>query len=263
MQSDRTSNPNLGSSEEETAGRPFSLLVTSILMAAMFLAGLGVGYLVWGKSTGSAVQPTAVAAAETTPGGSAAPTAAATDPVYDVTRYDVPEDGDPVYGPDSAPITIIEFSDYECAYCIKWFKQVWPQLLQEYGDKIRLVYRDFPLSSFHTNASPAAQAANCAGEQDAYWPYHDLLFSQQLALGTDTYLAYAKQLNLDETQYKECLDSGRAAAEVEADYEYAANLGVTGTPTFFINGMAIVGAQPYDNFKQLIDLELAGKLPKE
>jgi len=261
MDSDPSPYPSVPDPERDSSDHPFSLAVTGLLLALMFLLGLGAGYLVWGKSAAAAQ---AAITPQTTPVAVAAATATSvgTEQAYNVTRYDVPEDDDPVYGAASAPITIIEFSDYECAYCIKWHQDVWPRLQAEYGDQIRLVYRDFPLYGMHANASPAAQAANCAGEQDAYWPYHDLLFSQNMTLGSEAYLAYAEQLNLDSTKFKECIESESTAAEVEADYTYAANLGVTGTPTFFINGMAMVGSQPYENFKQLIDLELAGKLPK-
>ena len=178
-----------------------------------------------------------------------------------VVRYDVPVDDDPALGSEDAPITIIEFSDYECPYCRQWHTEVYSQLLDTYGDQIRFVYRDFPLESIHANAIPAAQAANCAFEQDNFWDYHDKLFSMELGLSPDAYLEYASQLGLDEEQFQECIDSGRYQEEVQSDFEFAANLGVRSTPTFFINGIAVVGAQPFEIFEQVIERELAGEIP--
>jgi len=196
---------------------------------------MGSGYLVWG------IEPT--------------PT-----PVT-VTRYDVPEDNDPSTGPADAEIVIIEFSDYQCPYCKKWHDEVFSQLLAEYPDKIRFVYRDFPLGG-HPEAIPAAVAANCAGEQDKYWEYHTALFSYQYDLGSEAYNQYAIDLGLDVDAFNQCIQENRYYDEVVADYEYAANLGIQATPTFFINGIPVEGALPFDSFKQLIDMELAGQISK-
>ncbi len=165
-------------------------------------------------------------------------------------------------GPDNAPITIIEFSDYECPYCRKWHLEAFPQLKAEYGDQIRLVYRDFPLTSIHANASPAAVAANCANEQDMFWAYNEKLFIGELPMGRNAYETYAEELGLELEGFKECMESGRYVDEVEADYQYAATLGIRSTPTFFVNGIPVVGAQPFEVFKTLIDKELAGELPQ-
>ncbi len=115
----------------------------------------------------------------------------------EVVRYPVTEADNPAIGPADAPIVIIEFSDFECPFCTRWHQQVWPRLQEVYGDKIRLVYRDFPLYSLHPNAGPAAEAANCANEQGRFWEYHDLLFAAEQGLGREAYEAYASQLNLD------------------------------------------------------------------
>lgn len=167
-----------------------------------------------------------------------------------------------LFGGLNAPITIIEFSDYECPYCRKWHAEAWPQLQAEYGDQIRLVYRDFPLTSIHANASPAAVAANCAGEQNMYWEYNEKLFSNERTLGRSTYENYAEDLMLDMDTFIDCMESGRFVEEVEADYQFAATLGIRSTPTFFVNGIPVVGAQPFEVFKNLIDKELAGELPQ-
>lgn len=177
-------------------------------------------------------------------------------------RYNIPIDGSPFLGPANAPITIVEFSDYECPYCRQWHDEVYHRLLQDYKDKIRFVYRDYPLSGLHPDAISAAESAYCAGEQGAYWQYHDLLFSGQYALGLDSYQKYASSLKLDMAKFTDCLNKRRYQAEVQSNYQFAANLGVSSTPTFFINGLALVGAQSYDVFKQVIDMELAGKIAK-
>jgi protein-disulfide isomerase len=216
------------------------------LLPFAFIAGLLAGYIFWGRD-GNQPSPAAAAQPTTAP---------------NLTRYDVSTDDDPAYGPENAPITIVEFSDYQCPYCTQWENQVWPQILKAYGDKIRLVYRDFPLSSIHSQAAQAAFAANCANEQNSYWPYHDKLFESKSGLGESALKEYASELNLDMTAFDECLSSQRYKDEVQADFDYAAKLGVNSTPTFFINGIALIGAQPFEVFKQVIDNELAGKNPQ-
>ena len=193
----------------------------------------------------------------TTTGGAQAN---ATGEIQQVTRYPVPEDGDPSYGPADAPITIIEFSDFECPYCQRWHEEVWKKLVVTYPTQIRLVYRDFPLYSIHPNAGSAANAAECANEQGKYWEFHDLLFSGTEKLGESAYQTYANALNMDIPSFQRCLDENRYAAEVTADFEYASSLGISSTPTFFINGVALIGAQPFEVFQEVIELELAGKL---
>jgi len=163
-------------------------------------------------------------------------------------------------GPPDAPITIIEFSDYECPFCRRWFSEVFLRLRQDYPDTVRVVFRDFPLSSLHPNAVQAAEAANCAGDQGVYWEFHDLLFRGS-DLGEQVYLDYAAQLKLDLPQFQSCLESRKFKDEVMADYQYAAALGVRSTPTFFINGIPIIGAQPYEVFREVIEKELAGEIP--
>jgi len=132
--------------------------------------------------------------------------------------------------------------------------------LNAYPGKIRLVYRHFPLTSIHPDAFPAAEAAMCAGEQNAYWPFHEKIFSKD-ALGSSVYLQYAQELDLDMTAFESCITEHKYQEAVQADLDFAVDLGVRSTPTFFINGLAIVGAQPLDVFKQVIDKELAGEIP--
>jgi protein-disulfide isomerase len=158
-------------------------------------------------------------------------------------------------GPNEAPVTIVEFSDFQCPYC----KSVVPtlkQLTARYGDRVRLVFRDFPLVSLHPEAPLAHEAARCAGELGKFWPYHDRLFE-----GTDYGPAALKQhaadLKLDADAFAKCLDSGRYRAAIEADMEEGTRLGVSGTPTFFINGRPLVGNVPLAEFQRAVDRELA------
>jgi protein-disulfide isomerase len=240
----------------------FPYLMVVILTPVMFAMGLGLGYLMWGQEQASvplqATQPPSTTDPQATE--ETAQADGQDGETQEVTRYDVPIDDDPSIGPEDAPIVIIEFSDFECPYCKRWHDETFEQLMENYPDEILFVYRDFPLS-FHPNAVSAAEAANCAGEQDAYWEYHAALFSYELAFGESTYLTYAEELNLDIDAFTECMEENRYYDEVIDDFEYAAGLGVTGTPTFFINGIPIVGAQPYQVFKQIIDEELASIVP--
>jgi len=232
--------------------------VYAALLPLTFVVGVAVGYIFWGRSTPNA---TAGDTAAVAPAAEAAPAQAAQVQPEQVQRYDIPEDDDPVFGPNEAPITIVEFSDFECPYCRRWHLEVWPQIQAAYADEVRLIFRDFPLSTIHANATPAAAAANCAGEQDSYWEFNELLFSMEMGLDKNAYEQYASQLNLDMDAFNECLDSGRQNDEINGDYEYAANLGVRSTPTFFVNGIPLVGAQPFEVFQDLIEQELAGEIP--
>lgn len=221
-------------------------VVFALLLIAAIALGLGGGYLLWGQKVSKLEQ---------------ALKEAQTQEKQQVRRYDVPIEGNPIYGPDTAAITIIEFSDFECPYCRKWTLEVLPALKQEYGDKVRVVYRDFPLYGLHQNAASAAEAANCANEQGKFWPYHDLLFGGGESFSPAVYEKYASQISLDAAKFKQCLSENRYQKSVEEDYSYAANLGINSAPTFFINGLPVVGAQPFEVFKQIIDKELAGEIP--
>ncbi len=237
-----------------------------VALVAAFAIGLGAGYLIWARPLQSelaVLQSTATAqvAIANAQESTAATQAAAANTQQQVRRYDVPIDDDPILGSQDAAITIIEFSDYECPFCRRWHQEVLPLIQAKYGDQVRLVYRDFPLYSIHANAGPAAEAANCAGDQDRYWEFSDLLFSGEMALGRAAYEAYADNLSLDLEAFTQCLDDQRYKDEVDADFAYASELGVRSTPTFFINGLAVVGAQPFEVFEQIIDMELAGEIP--
>ncbi|MBI2629047.1 DsbA family protein [Candidatus Pacearchaeota archaeon] len=174
---------------------------------------------------------------------------------------DVSADDDPVLGNANAPVTIIEFSDYQCPFCERFFTSTLPQIKKDYIDtgKAKLVYRDFPLSSIHPYAQKAAEAAECAGEQgnNFYWKMHDKLFGNQNALDIESLKKYAQEISLDTNKFNTCLDSGAMAQEVSKDTADGTSYGVQGTPAFFINGQEISGAQPFESFKSIIDAELA------
>ncbi|MHB8626404.1 MAG: DsbA family protein [Aggregatilineales bacterium] len=177
-------------------------------------------------------------------------------------RYPVSVADSPSLGPDSAPVTLVEFSDFQCPFCEQFFLQTEKALLQKYQGKIRFVYRNFPLSDIHPYAQSAAEAAQCAYEQNKFWEYHDLLFQNQAQLGQDNlYLSDAKQLNLDLTAFTACLNSHKYAEKVQNDYGEGVALGINGTPTFFVNGRILVGAQPLSVFSAYINAELAAATP--
>jgi len=171
---------------------------------------------------------------------------------------DVSEDDDAVKGDANAPVTIIEFSDYECPYCGRYYTNTYPSIVSDYVDtgKVKIVFRDFPLS-FHPNAQKAAEAAECAGEQDTYLEMHDMLFENQDSLGVSALKGYAEDLGLDTEVFNSCLDNGDMRSEVQKDLRDGSAAGVSGTPSFFINGKKIVGAQPYSVFKAEIEAALA------
>ena len=161
---------------------------------------------------------------------------------------------EPSQGPQDAPILLVEYSDFECPYCGR-AKPAIRQVLEQYGDKVRLVFRDFPLS-IHPNARLAAEASLCAQEQDRYWDYHDVLFDHQRELRPVDLSRYAMEIGLDGTAFDACLESGRFADAVSDDLKSGEHFGVTGTPAFFINGRPLTGAQPFSAFQQIIDDEL-------
>jgi len=165
---------------------------------------------------------------------------------------------DPVRGPAGAPVEIVEFSDFQCPFC----GRVAPTLnrvRETFGDQVKFVFRDFPLTSIHPQAHQAAEAAECASEQGKFWEYHDVLFANQRALGTSDLKRHATTIGLDAEAFAGCLDSGRTRPRVEADLAAAQALGLQATPAFFINGRFLSGAQPFEAFERIIREELARK----
>ena len=171
-------------------------------------------------------------------------------------RIEVAADG-PSKGPATAPVTIIEFSDFQCPFCVRAEDTV-KKVMEAYPGKVRVVYRDFPLP-FHPQAQKAAEAAQCAGDQGKYWEMHEKLFANQQALEPPALKGYAKDLKLDAGKFDKCLDGGEKAQVVDTSRKAGEKVGVTGTPAFFINGYQLTGAQPFEEFKTIIDAELASK----
>lgn len=168
---------------------------------------------------------------------------------------DIPLAKLPQEGPADAPVTIVEVSDFQCPYCFE-AQGVIKQLKQQYGDKLHFAFINFPLS-FHPNARGAAQAAYCAGQQGQFFAMHDLLFAGQEALQTDDLKRYAQQLGLNMDTFAACLSSDQAAKAVSADMALGHDLGVSSTPSFFINGRMVEGVQEYDVLSKIIDEEIA------
>lgn len=223
-----------------------------LIAAATFAAGIFVGFMIWGYK-----------------------------PVPKPTIYEIETAGFPSLGPADAPIVIVEFSDYQCPYCWRWYSQVYQPLRKAYPGQIRFVYRNFPLS-FHQNAMASAEAALCAGDQNAYWEFHNALFDNYLNLYQEDqgrfldqtiYNQFAGGLGLDVAKFEACMTSHKYEQFIRDDVAYANNLppdvtvgengeavpeaAVGGTPTFFINGHRLGGAYPFEAFQQIIEAELA------
>jgi len=170
-------------------------------------------------------------------------------------QYEVALAGAPVRGSEDAQVTIVEFSDFQCPYCGRVTPTL-KKIQEEYGDKVRVAFKHLPLD-FHQKAMPAHKAAVAAGQQGKFWEMHDKIFASQSDLSPATYEGYATELGLDIEQFKRDMASEASQKQIEADKQEAAKLGVTGTPSFFINGYFLSGAQPYESFKVIIDRQLA------
>jgi protein-disulfide isomerase len=160
-------------------------------------------------------------------------------------------------GPKDAPIVMVEWSDYQCPFCKRAAPTV-NQVLNEYKDKIRFVFLDYPLP-FHKQAMPASLAAHCANDQGKYWQYHNNLFEVAGDLSDADLTKRANDLSLDMAAFNTCMQSKKYEATINAAYNDGAAVGVTGTPAFFINGRMLVGAQPVEQFRSIIDDELTRK----
>jgi predicted DsbA family dithiol-disulfide isomerase len=169
-------------------------------------------------------------------------------------RVEVSTGAGPLRGNPEAPVTIVEFSDFQCPYCVR-ARPIVNRVREVYGDRLRFAFRHFPLD-FHELAQKAGEAAACAGDQGRFWEMHDRLWESPGRLGVPDLKGHAAALGLDAAAFGQCLDSGRQAALVQSDTEAGQRLGVTGTPAFFINGRAIVGAVPFEAFAEVIDDEL-------
>jgi protein-disulfide isomerase len=165
--------------------------------------------------------------------------------------------GAPATGPSDAPVTIVEFTDYQCPYCHQAQSTI-DEVLRRYDGKVKLVHLDFPLD-FHSEAMPAARAARCAGEQGKFWEYHHSLMTQKGSLDANDLKGRAKALSLGERDFGSCLESSRHDDAIQAELHQGTELGVTGTPAYFVNGRMLSGSHPIESFTDVIDGELAGR----
>jgi protein-disulfide isomerase len=177
--------------------------------------------------------------------------------MLDAPRHEVAlASSDPALGSASAPVTIVEFSDFQCPFC----RSVSPTLKkvrETYGDKVRIVWKDYPLTQIHPEAFKAGEAAHCAGEQGKFWEYHDRLFANQQALQPTDLKKYAADLGLDSAKFNACVDASKYGDRVREGVAQGTSLGVNSTPTVYINGRLLSGAQPYETFALVIDEELS------
>jgi protein-disulfide isomerase len=236
--------------------------VTNIAIALIFLllgfvlGGLfGTGILVSNsEAVASALVNNAPALAQQPSGqqvAAATPQPTPTPPPAVIDNVNI--EGDPYLGPADAPITIVEFSDFRCGFCGRFHQQTLPLIIEEYGDQVRFVYRDF----IAVGGLPQALAAECADAQGEFWAYHDALFEQQGSYNTSgDLISLADTLGLDVEEFTQCLENETYRDEVLADSEDGQAYGVGGTPTFFINGRRLVGAQPFSAFQEIIEEEL-------
>ncbi|MBI5185258.1 MAG: DsbA family protein [Nitrospinae bacterium] len=176
----------------------------------------------------------------------------------------------PILGRKDAPLTLMDFSDFQCPFCGRFQKDTLPKIKEKYIDtgKVKYVFRDFPLLKMHPQALKASEAVRCAGDQDGYWKMHNLIFQNQRKVDKDDLKGYAKELGLDAKKFEDCLDKGKYEEKVKKDIEAGEKAGVQGTPSFVlgraskdgvIKGKLIVGAQPYEEFQKHIEEFLAGK----
>jgi len=243
--------------------------IVAAIAIATFLGGYAVGNLGGDSDSLSADEIKEIISAVEAKAPAPQPVRAPTQPSAPQT-FQVSLDDDPFKGNANAPVTVVEFSDFQCPFCSRFYTQTLPALQENYIDtgKIKLVYKDLPLDNLHPNARPAHIAAECADEQGKFWEYHDVLFENQAQWSrlSSTDLSsqlnqYATSMGLESASFDSCLSSPSMADEVNADFLQAAQYGATGTPTFFIGNekdgfIKLVGAQPYAAFQAAIDAKL-------
>lgn len=172
-------------------------------------------------------------------------------------RLQVPTEGAPALGPESAPVTIVKFEDFQCPYCRR-AQATLRELKERYGEKLRIVHRDFPIESLHPGVTRLHYAARCATEQGKFWEYQDTLYSAPAKATSEQLAALAVQAGLDGPAFESCVAGGsKYEAAVKKDFDQGVALGVTGTPAFFINGRLLSGAHPIERFVTIIDEELS------
>ncbi len=185
-------------------------------------------------------------------GGGNAVAAATPDPNK---RYTIPVDNHPAMGPADAPITIVEFSDFRCAFCGKFARETLQPLMTKYDGKVKFVYRNFII--FGQTSYDTAMAAYCAGDQSKFWDFHNLAFRDQQNLSREDFIKFATELKIDVPKFTTCFDKSDHRQQILDDMTYADSLGLQGTPSFFVNGRFVSGAQPLEVWSSVIDTELA------
>ena len=243
-------------------GPPKTMFLLGLFAGVASCTTLALVFVVWSIASGRGLSlgGSAIAAAAPTP-AAAAPSAAqpsAAAPSAAGPMKPVDEKVDHIKGPKNAKVTLVEYSDFECPFCKRHF-DVMNQVMKQYPNDVRLVFRNYPLS-FHQNAMKEAQAAECAAEvggNDAYWKYHDKIFSETTSNGTgfalDKLVPAAKAIGLDEKKFKTCLDSDKYATKVNQQMQEGSESGVQGTPGTFVNGTLVEGAVPLSQFTTMID----------
>ena len=171
-------------------------------------------------------------------------------------RIEITPDGSRMRGDPKAPISIVEFSDFSCPFCLKAEASI-SAVMAQYPGQVKLSYRDFPLRELHPNAERAAEAARCAGEQDKFWEYHDQLFANQKRQDPEGLMDDARALNLDEPKFAACLSSGRYRQQIDQDVQMGSRAGIEATPGFYINDTFVNGAQPPEVYERIVDQKLA------
>lgn len=220
---------------------PFSILVAGLIVAGAVVYSRGQIAFPLGANAGNSGQ-----GKDTLAGNLPSPENNQGPVAFNITQ------DDHIRGNFSAPVTLVEFSDFECPFCERHFPTM-NKILSDYQGKARLVYKHFPLS-IHPNSQKAAESSECAAEQGKFWQYHDKLFQgQPTGFSTEKFKQWARDLGLDSGRFDSCLDSGKYASKVKKDYQEGISKGVNGTPATFVNGQLISGAYPYDTFKQAID----------
>ena len=179
--------------------------------------------------------------------------------MLDSPRFEITlSDKDPSLGNAKAPVTLVEFSDFQCPFCLR-VAPTMKQIRATYGDRVRVVWKDFPLTQIHPQAFKAGEAGQCAAEQGKFWEFHDRVFENQQAMLVDDLKRYASSVGVDAARFNACLDTSKQAEVVRDGVAQGTRLGINSTPTVFINGRRVSGAQPYEVFAAIIDEELSRK----
>jgi len=226
-----------------------------IIAIVFFVLGSVSSVLFYSRTTQSIIDQTVARVIEQLPDTVAAAEPVGLDPNQ---RYAINIEDEPAVGAEDPIVTMVEFGDFRCGFCGRFTKETLEPLIEEYGDRVRFVYRDYPVLS--PESLPAANASLCANAQGEFWEYHNLLYDNQADLGRDLYLSLAADLELDMESFTTCVDEVTYRDEIVGDLVDGQALAIRGTPTFFINGRPLVGAQPYEAFAAVIEEELAASV---